>query len=209
MAAESLLAVKERVEARRRDLAMMSSLLPPGDVDAVEKGSATEYSLSPPPASELLSPGGEPPEDGGGESGRNTEEKESGERDSGTANGELLLIADEDADRESEEAIVATLRRRRVNGIGDEADDDDEPAAAALLKLRWRGGRRRCGVGGLGRMLPAGEGKRSRGWPAAAAFWPSWASRSWPQGSGSHQVSWFQVTGCTSHDRSSTHSSLK
>ena len=49
---------------------------------------------------------------------------------------------------------MATLRRR-VKGIGDE---DDEPPPPTLLKLRWVGGRRRWGVGGVGRILTAGEG---------------------------------------------------
>jgi hypothetical protein len=45
--------------------------------------------------------------------------------------------------------------RRRVNGMGEEEEEED-----LLLspKERWVGGRRRRGVGGLGRMLGAGEG---------------------------------------------------
>jgi len=36
----------------------------------------------------------------------------------------------------------------------------------------------------------------------------SWPNRAWPHGIGSHQVSWPQVTGCTSQERSSTASNL-
>ena len=94
MAAESLFTVKERdTPCSPRESGLFSLL--PGDVDASWKGSATENSLRlPPPAQAPVLKGDSPNQ--GGESGRKTEEKESGDRGSGTASGEQLLIDDED-----------------------------------------------------------------------------------------------------------------